>query len=97
MRVRGRLRHRNMPEVANLTGAVIFVVRAIMGMRYRLCAKREHRQNQRQDEQAFGQYYSHSGFGAMILFHAYLYGKSKITVRVRPMNSVRNTNDEWRA
>jgi hypothetical protein len=45
--VRGGLGDRNMPDVANLTGAVIFVVREAMGMSYSLCPKREYRKNQR--------------------------------------------------
>ena len=51
MRMRGRLRNRNMPDMANLTGAVIFVVRTTVGVGYGLCPKCEHRQNQRQDQQ----------------------------------------------
>jgi hypothetical protein len=51
--VRSGLGNRNMPDVANLAAAVIFVVRPSMGVGYGLCPKCEHRQNQRQHQQMF--------------------------------------------
>jgi hypothetical protein len=51
-----------MPDMANLTGAVIFVVRTTMGVGYSLCAKCEHPQNQREHQQTDGERFSHGNF-----------------------------------
>jgi hypothetical protein len=51
-----------MPDMANLAGAMIFVMGNAMRVADGLRAKREHRQNQRYDQQTYGYPFSHVGF-----------------------------------
>jgi len=51
-----------MPDMANLTSAMVFVVRSAVGVGYGLGPKREHRQNQRQGQQTDGERFSHGVF-----------------------------------
>src|SRR5690348_15753118 len=51
-----------MPDMANLAGAMIFIMGNAMRVADGLRAKREHRQNQRYDQQAYSYPFSHVGF-----------------------------------